>query len=206
MVLDVQTKKPARRGLAVALLVLAGIGALWVLYVIVSSSFKPVEQSGLAAFKTGAMAKLELPKDPAPAPGVAFTDAEGKQRRLADFKGQVVVMNLWADWCAPCKLELPSLGRLQAVYAAQPLQVVAISVDKVENEDLARRDIALAPPLKLYRDPAYAMAFGLSPRAEGFPTTVIYDRQGVERARLSGGADWASPEARALVEHLLGEH
>jgi thiol-disulfide isomerase/thioredoxin len=202
---DVQTKKPARRGVAIALLVLAGIGVLAILYVIVSSSFKPGEKADLARFKAGAMAKLELPKDPLPAPAVAFADGEGKPVHLADFKGQVVVMNLWADWCAPCQLELPSLGRLQAAYAAQPFQVVAISVDKAENDDLARRDIARAPPLQLYRDPTYAVAFGLTPRAEGFPTTVIYDRKGVERARLSGGADWASPEARALVEHLLQE-
>ncbi|HYG28339.1 MAG TPA: TlpA family protein disulfide reductase, partial [Caulobacteraceae bacterium] len=61
------------------------------------------------------------------------------------------------------------------------------------------------PPLQLYRDPAYRMAFGIEPRAEGFPTTLVIDRQGRERARLSGAADWSSPEARALVERLLRE-
>lgn len=202
---DIQTERPTNRLLAITLIALAVIGVVWVLYVMVSASFKPSSPASLQSFATGSLAKLSLPSQPQPAPDVAFRDAAGKQTTLQQFKGQVVVMNLWADWCAPCKLELPSLGRLQAAYAAQPFQVVAISVDKAENDDLARRDIALAPPLKLYRDPGYRMAYALTPRAEGFPTTVIYDRKGVERARLSGGADWASPEARALIEHLLSE-
>ena len=60
-------------------------------------------------------------------------------------------------------------------------------------------------PLQVYRDPGYLLSFALEPRSEGFPTTVVYDRQGRERARLSGEADWSSPEARGLIEALLAE-
>ena len=188
-----------------AILVVALIGAAAVLYVIGSASFKPKQAADLSDLKRGSLVKLVIPKTPTPAPDTPFTDAAGKTVRLSDFKGQVVVMNLWATWCAPCKEEMPTLARLQAAYAVQPVQVVAISVDRDSDLNLAQADIAANPPLKLYRDPGYKVAFTLQPRAQGFPTTVIYDRRGVERARLSGAADWASPEARALVERLLRE-
>lgn len=188
-----------------AMVVAALIGAAAVLYVIGSASFKPKQAADLSDLKRGAMEKLVFPKAPTPAPDIPFTDETGKTVRLSDFKGQVVVMNLWASWCAPCKTEMPTLARLQAAYAVQPVKVVAITVDRDSDMDDALADLAANPPLKLYRDPGYKVAFALQPRAQGFPTTVIYDRQGIERARLSGGADWASPEARALVERLLRE-
>jgi len=100
---------------------------------------------------------------------------------------------------------MPTLARLQAAYAAQPFKVVALSVDSVDYDDLARADIAKTPPLTLYRDAKYAVAFGLSPRPAGLPTTVIIDRKGMERARLEGGADWSSPQARGLIEALLSD-
>jgi thiol-disulfide isomerase/thioredoxin len=188
-----------------AIVVAALIGAAAVLYVIGSASFKPKQAADLSDLRRGTLAKLVIPKTPTPAPDVAFADETGKAVRLSDFKGQVVVMNLWASWCPPCKTEMPTLARLQAAYAVQPVKVVAITVDKDADLNLARADIAANAPLKLYRDPGYKVAFALQPRAQGFPTTVIYDRKGVERARLSGAADWASPEARALVERLLSE-
>ena len=188
-----------------AILVVALIGAAAVLYVIGSASFKPKQAADLSDLRRGSLVKLVIPKAPTSAPETPFTDEAGKTVRLSDFMGQVVVMNLWATWCAPCKEEMPTLARLQAAYAVQPVKVVAISVDRDSDLNLAQADIAANPPLKLYRDPGYKVAFGLQPRAQGFPTTVIYDRKGVERARLSGAADWASPEARALVERLLRE-
>lgn len=186
-----------------ALVVAVLIGAAAVLYVIGSASFKPKAQADLRDLRTGALEKLVVAASPTPEPGVSFTDDTGKSLTLADFKGQVVVMNLWASWCAPCKEEMPTLAKLQGAYAAQPVKVVTISVDRDEDLNLAQAMIAQNPPLKLYRDPSYSMAFALQPRAQGFPTTVIFDRQGRERARLSGGADWSSPQARTLVERLL---
>jgi len=181
------------------------IGVAAVLYVMVAASFKPSGPANLNEFKRGALAKLEVPAEPRGAPGTTFSDETGKPVTLADFKGQVVVMNLWATWCAPCKKEMPTLARLAAAYAVQPLKVLPISVDRDSDLNLAQAEMAANAPLKLYRDPSYRLSFELEPRAEGYPTTVIYDKQGRERARLSGDADWSSPEARALVEKLLAE-
>jgi thiol-disulfide isomerase/thioredoxin len=182
------------------------IGVAAVLYVIASASFKPAGAVDLNEFKKASLAKLDVPAQPRPAPDAAFTDASGKSVTLADFKGRVVVMNLWATWCGPCKVELPTFGKLQAAYATQPLDVVAITVDKDVDMNLVQAALAGAAPLKLYRDPGYKVSWGLNPHSEGFPTTVIYDKQGRERARLAGPAEWDSPEARALVEALLREH
>jgi thiol-disulfide isomerase/thioredoxin len=181
------------------------IGVAAVLYVIASASFKPKEAADLRDFKRGELAKLDVPATPRPAPTQTFTDADGKTVSIADFKGRVVVLNLWATWCAPCKIEMPTLAKLQGAYLTAPLDVVAVSVDRDSDLNLARSDIAKNAPLKLYRDPGYKLAFGLTPRAAGFPTTIVFDKRGQERARLAGEADWNSPEARQLVEALLNE-
>lgn len=183
----------------------AVVGVAAVLYVIGAASIKPKQRPDLSDLRRGELAELVIPKAPLPGPDTPFKDASGKAVTLADFKGEVVVLNLWATWCGPCVTEMPTLAKLQAVYATQPVRVIPLSVDRDTDADLAASFIAKHPPLKLYRDASYKVAFSMQPRAEGFPTTVIYDRKGIERARLSGDADWSSPEARALIERLLAE-
>jgi thiol-disulfide isomerase/thioredoxin len=182
------------------------IGVAAVLYVIASASFKPAGALDLNEFKKASLVKLDVPAQPRAAPATVFTDGAGKPHTLADFKGQVVVMNLWATWCAPCKAEMPTLAKLQAAYATQPLKVLPISVDRDSDLNLVQAEMAANPPLQVWRDPGYKLSFQLDPRAAGYPTTVVYDKQGRERARMAGPAEWDSPEARALVEALLREH
>lgn len=194
-------RNPLRMALGGVILV--GVAA--VLYVIATASFKPSGPADLTEFKKGTLAKLDVPAEPRPAPDTVFTSLDGKPATLADFKGRVVVMNLWATWCAPCKAEMPTLAKLQATYATQPVTVLPISVDRDGDLNLINEEMAANPPLKTWRDPSYKLSFALTPKAGGFPTTVIYDRQGRERARMTGPADWASPEAKGLVEKLLAE-
>lgn len=189
--------------LALGGVILVGVAA--VLYVIATASFKPSGPADLTEFKKGTLAKLDVPAEPRPAPDTVFSSLDGKPATLADFKGRVVVMNLWATWCAPCKAEMPTLAKLQATYATQPVTVLPISVDRDSDLNLINEEMAANPPLKTWRDPSYKLSFALTPKAGGFPTTVIYDRQGRERARMTGPADWASPEAKGLVEKLLAE-
>jgi hypothetical protein len=94
---------------------------------------------------------------------------------------------------------------LQAAYAGKPVTVVPISVDGAEDVQKARDFIAQHPPLKFYSDEAMKMPFAFTPPAAGMPTTVIYGKDGTERARLSGGADWSGPEARKIIDKLLAE-
>lgn len=204
---EVQSEAAAKKRnpvrLALGGVVLVGVAA--VLYVIASASFKPHGPADLTEFKKGTLEKLDLPATPRPAPDTVFTSLDGKPATLADFKGRVVVMNLWATWCAPCKAEMPTLAKLQSVYATQPVTVLPISVDRDSDLNLVNEEMAANPPLKTYRDPSYKLSFALEPKAAGYPTTIIYDRQGRERARMAGPADWSSPEARGIVEKLLAE-
>lgn len=199
------TGAPKRNPLKWAISGVALVGAAAVLYVIASASFKPHGPADLREFKKGTLEKLEVPAAPRAAPDTVFTSLDGKPTTLADFKGRVVVMNLWATWCAPCKAEMPTLARLQAAYATQPVTVLPISVDRDSDLNLINEEMAANPPLKTYRDPGYKLSFAMEPRAAGYPTTVIYDRQGRERARMAGPADWSGPEARGIVEKLLAE-
>ena len=202
---DKNRAAPKRSPLKMAIGAVLLIGVAAVLYVIAQASFKPAGVVDLKEFKKASLEKLEVPDQPRPAPATVFTDMDGKPHTLAEFKGQVVVMNLWATWCAPCKREMPTLAKLQALYATQPVKVLPISVDRDSDLNLVQAEMAANAPLQVYRDPGYKLSFELDPRAAGYPTTVIYDKQGRERARLAGDADWSSPEARGLVEALLAE-
>lgn len=153
----------------------------------------------------GALAKLTLTRSPAPAPTAVFHDAAGAPHTLSDFKGKVTLVNVWANWCAPCKEEIPSLAKLQAAYAGKPVAVVPISVGKGDDETAGRAFIAKNAPLSFYTDPSYGIAFAFKPPVDGMPTTIVYDAKGVERGRLVGGADWSGPDAKRLVDQLLAQ-
>jgi thiol-disulfide isomerase/thioredoxin len=190
--------EPARHPLARRLVAAAAGTAL--LYALAGCSNPPGDLKSLAQ---GPMAKLVVSDKAPPAPDTVFRDAAGKPHTLADFKGRVAVVNLWANWCAPCKEEIPSLARLQAAYAGKPLVVVPISVGKGEDETAGHAFIDRNPPLPFYTEPTYALAYAFKPPVDGMPTTILYDAKGVERARLAGGADWSSSQAHAVMDLLL---
>jgi thiol-disulfide isomerase/thioredoxin len=181
---------------------LAWAGLAGVLYALCGCSNTPASLGSLAK---GAMAKLVVTERPEPAPDTVFRDAIGKPHTLAEFKGQVLIVNVWANWCAPCKEEIPSLARLQADYAGKGVAIVPVSVGKGEDETAGHAFIDRNPPLTFYTEPTYALTFAFKPPVDGMPTTILYDRKGVERARLTGGADWSGGEAHAVVDSLLAE-
>ncbi|MFA5600383.1 MAG: TlpA disulfide reductase family protein [Phenylobacterium sp.] len=200
---DHPAAKPSGGILKWALWGVAVLGVAAVIYIMGSALIKPDGGGSLKRLAKGEMAKLETPLPPSRAPDHVFYDAGGQPVRLADFKGQVVVMNIWATWCGPCVLEMPTLAALQKSYAGRPVKVVAISVDRDQDLDKARAFIGQHAPLDFYIDRERKISFVLSPPAAGMPTTVIYGRDGVERARLAGEADWTSPEARAVIDSVL---
>ncbi len=150
------------------------------------------------------MQKLVRSQTPQPVADTAFSDGEGKERRFGEWKGKIVLVNLWATWCAPCKLEMPSLDRLQAKLGGDNFAVVPISLDRTglekPREFLATKNLT---NLGLFLDSKNAMMQTL--RAQGLPLTVILDRQGREIARLAGPAEWDSAEAEAMIRALLAQ-
>jgi len=178
------------------------IGGVAVLYALAGCSKTGADLKSTAK---GDMAALTMTASPAPAPDTVFKDAAGKPHTLAEFKGKAVLVNLWANWCVPCKAEIPSLAKLAGAHAGKPLAIVPISVGKGADETAGHAFIDRNPPLSFYTEPTYAIAFAVKPPAEGMPTTILYDSHGVERARLAGGADWSSPDAHATIDALLAE-
>lgn len=183
---------------------LALFGLLAAVYVLFSSLSKPADD-GYRRFATGAMASLVVAREPPAQPLNRFTNAAGTEMSLADFRGKVTLVNLWASWCAPCIEEMPTLGALQAAYDGKGFVVAAISIDRMDVKPRAMRDLTQLSGGKLafYHDPSAAIAYEV--KARGMPTSVLYARDGREIARLSGAANWASPEARALIDAALNE-
>jgi thiol-disulfide isomerase/thioredoxin len=190
--------KWALRGAAV-------LGVAGIVYIIAQASINPQRETNLKSLATGEMAKFATPVEAAPAPVTSFQDAAGAPKRIADFKGKVTVVNLWATWCGPCVIEMPTLAKLAADYQGQPVEVVAVSVDRPADADKARAFIAKHAPLAFYHDPKMALPFAFKPTASGMPTTIVYGADGVERGRLAGGADWGGKDAKALIDKVLAE-
>jgi thiol-disulfide isomerase/thioredoxin len=167
--------------------------------------FRPLHLAVLAALiiPLPAAAFNFAPTGPKPVPELTFLDGDGNEVALADFRGKVVVLNLWATWCAPCRREMPSLDRLQAKYGADGLEVIALSLDR---GDVAKvrgffDELEIAN-LAIYQDPKGRAARELA--APGLPTTVVIDRAGQEVGRLLGPAEWDSAEALAVIDALMG--
>lgn len=180
------------------------LGAIGVVYVLLAASSKPEHDSGLMRFAVGEMSRLAVLEAPPPMPTRPLRDAEGRELSLADFAGEVVVVNIWATSCAPCLEEMPTLAQAQQRHQGR-LRIVAISVDGEAGLDRAKRQLneLSGGVLPFYIDISRGVLFDT--RATGMPITIIYDRQGREVARLAGGADWAGEDAGALFEAVLSE-
>jgi thiol-disulfide isomerase/thioredoxin len=155
--------------------------------------------SPLAGLNKGAMAPLLVRAKPLDLPPIEFADGDGAAKSLADFKGKVVLLNIWASWCVPCREEMPALDRLETELGGKDFAVVAVNIDK-GGPDKARAFLAEtgATHLGLYTDPSSKLFAAL--KAVGMPSTLVLDRDGREIGRLVGPADWSSPEAKRVIE------
>ena len=154
--------------------------------------------TGTNPLSRGQMAAFVFRKSAEELPEVKFVDATGKERTLADWRGKVVLLNLWATWCLPCRKEMPALDRLQREMGSDTFQVVAVSVDRTGLPG-AKKFLADtgAETLALYADPTARM--GVALRAAGLPATLLLDRQGREIGRLLGPAEWDGEDAKRLI-------
>jgi len=141
---------------------------------------------------------------PQPLTPLAFETLNGQPASLADFAGKVVVLNLWATWCAPCREEMPSLDRLQAQFADRDLIVLTLSVDRAGPERVQKfLDEIGVRQVHVYRDPKAAATRAV--RVPGLPATILVNRKGEEVGRVLGIAQWDGPPAVAAIEKLLAE-
>ncbi|MBW8056977.1 MAG: TlpA family protein disulfide reductase [candidate division NC10 bacterium] len=137
------------------------------------------------------------------APNFALPDLNGKMVSLSDYKGKVVLVNFWATWCPPCRLEMPTMEEAYRTYKAKGFEVIAVSVDagpkSAVQQFLQEFDLSftvlLDPQMETLR----------TFRSFSLPTSVVIDRQGVIRLRELGYRDWTDPESTKLITGLLGE-
>nr|WP_298190606.1 TlpA disulfide reductase family protein [Novosphingobium sp.] len=144
---------------------------------------------------------LDISSRGAALPDFTFTDPSGKKLRTLDLKGKPVLINLWATWCGPCVLEMPTLDALAAAKAGK-LTVLTVSQDldqaaAVDAFFKGRKLTHLAPWLD--PDNALSQHYGTGV----LPTTVLYDAQGREVWRMIGSHDWAGPRTDAMLADTL---
>jgi thiol-disulfide isomerase/thioredoxin len=150
----------------------------------------------------GDMRKLIVPDQPKPVAAASFQDEKGVEITLEAFKGKVVLVNLWATWCIPCRAEMPSLERLQTLVNDPGFALVAVAQDRGGREKVEKFLAEInTPGIKPYLDTS--MKSGRAWGAYGLPTTILIGRDGREVARLVGEAHWDAPEAVAVIKALL---
>ncbi len=138
---------------------------------------------------------------------ISFKDGEGNDKTLADWKGRVVLLNLWATWCPPCREEMPWLEELEVARGSEKFQVVPISIDqgdKAKPLDFLNSIEVKAMPFM--QDSTMNAFHNLRKKgvALGMPTTLLVDTNGCALGVLNGPAHWASDDAKALIDAALG--
>ena len=154
-----------------------------------------------AAEPQPAQTLIEIKERPK-APQFALEDVDGKQRRLADLRGKVVVVNFWATWCPPCRREMPSLERLSQILKDDGFAILAVNV--AEDLDTVFSFTGTLDPI-----PTFPILFDRDSRVlksypvRGLPTTFIVDRQGRIAYRAVGGREFDDPAILARIRELM---
>jgi thiol-disulfide isomerase/thioredoxin len=156
----------------------------------------------LAPLAHGEVAALTMATAPLRLPDLAFEDAEGRPKKLSDWRGRTVLVNLWATWCVPCRKEMPALESLQTKLGGPNFEVVAVNIDTRDPEkpknflkevNLTRLGYFSDQKAKVFQD------LKAVNRALGMPTSVLVDGEGCEIATMAGPAEWDSDDAIKLI-------
>ncbi|WP_022719568.1 TlpA disulfide reductase family protein [Rhodopseudomonas sp. B29] len=151
----------------------------------------------------GEVAALTPAASPLKLPDLVFDDASGQPKKLSDFRGRTLLVNLWATWCVPCRKEMPALDNLQASLGSPNFEVVAINIDTrdpgkpkqfLEDGKLTHLAVFNDASAKVFQE---LKSIG---RALGMPTSLLVDSNGCEIATINGPAEWDSADATALIK------
>lgn len=156
----------------------------------------------ITPFIKGEVAALTPAAVPLQLPDLSFEDAGGATKKLSDFRGRIVLLNLWATWCVPCRKEMPALNELQTKLGGPDFEVVAVNIDTRDGQKpKAFLADAKLDALGYFTDKSARVFQDLKSvgRAVGMPTSVLIDGQGCEIATIAGPAEWSSADALALL-------
>lgn len=145
--------------------------------------------------------KRGWPKIGTLSPPFQLVDLEGNRLALSDYLGKVVVLNFWATWCGPCRVEMPAMEQLHQDLEKEGLVVLAVSVDAQGIVVTRPFQEALGLTFSILHDSDYQV--GAAYGARTLPMTYLLDREGIIRHRIFGARDWNGKEARKLIRSLL---
>ena len=194
-------------GVAVGLAGVYGIGRL-TRNVGVDAACAPATEMArrIGPLARGEVAALTIAANPHRLPELSFQDNGGKTRTLAEWRDRVVLLNLWATWCVPCRKEMPALDALQEKLGGPSFEVVAVNTDTRDPEKPKAwlRDVGITR-LGYYADPSGKLfqELKIAGKALGMPTTLLIDGAGCELGTIAGPAEWASDDALALLRAAL---
>jgi thiol-disulfide isomerase/thioredoxin len=176
------------------------LAAVWVSLLLATGLATAAEDEPSAPDRTK-LGEFVPAAQPSPAPAVSLTDTAGHSLDLADLRGKLVVVNLWATWCEPCLREMPSLERLQARFGER-IAVLAVSEDRGAGKAVEPFIAKLGlKSVKVFIDPKSEVGHALGVR--GLPTSFVIDRDGKVLGRVEGAAEWDSAKMLGVIEPLL---
>ena len=162
----------------------------------------------IAPLAHGEVAALTMATTPLRLPDLTFEDADGKPKKLSDWRGRTVLVNLWATWCVPCRKEMPALDALQTRLGGSGFEVVTLNIDTrdADKPKAWLQEVGITK-LAYYADPSAKAFQDLKAvgRAFGMPTTILLDPAGCEIGTIAGPAEWASDDAVKLIQAALGK-
>ncbi|WP_460275090.1 TlpA disulfide reductase family protein [Celeribacter sp. ULVN23_4] len=163
-----------------------------------------MDLSTAAALRDGSMQKLAFHSEAKDVSALPFTTVDGVEETLADYQGQLVLLNFWATWCAPCRKEMPALDQLSEAYGDKGLVVLPIATGHNPLPAIQKfYEKAGVKSLPLRLDAKGAM--GRDMGVLGLPVSILISPEGKEIARMTGDAEWFSPSAQAIVTELLSQ-
>lgn len=138
-----------------------------------------------------------------PAPDFAFPDLNGQQISLSDHRGKVVLVNIWATWCPPCRQEMPSMQKLYERFRGENFEILAVSIDSTGPEAVApfMRTMNLTFPALLDPKGEIGPLYGLT----GVPESIIIDKEGIVVEKIIGPIDWATPKVFQFFQDLINK-
>ncbi len=159
------------------------------------------DPSSQASAETSPVLERIGPRVGTTAPNFQLWDLNGKPISLSQYQGRVVLVNFWATWCGPCRVEMPAMEQLYREFNSKGFEILAISTDQqgVAVTRPFKESLRLSFPILHDSDYRVGMAYG----ARTLPITFLVDRQGMIRHRIFGARDWGSQEARQLIQTLL---